>query len=43
MTEKLNTRDIEKFLQYVLDQWELDTRDIQDRAEELLKKLKAKE
>lgn len=43
MTKKLDTRDIEKFLQYVLDQWELDTRDIQDRAEELLKKLKVKE
>jgi hypothetical protein len=43
MAKKNNTRDIEKFLQYVLDQWELDTRDVQDRAEELLKKLKVKE
>ena len=28
--------DIKNFLQYILDQWELDTKELQDRAEKLL-------
>ena len=32
--------EIEKFLQYILDQWELDTKDVQDKAEKLLKEIK---
>ena len=34
------TDDIVGFLQYILEQWELDTRDIQDRAGRLLGKIK---
>lgn len=30
--------DLLDFCQYILDQWELDTKDIQDRAEKLVKK-----
>lgn len=32
--------DLLDFCQYILDQWELDTKDIQDRAEKLVKKHK---
>ena len=32
--------NIEKFLQYILDQWELDTKDVQDKAEKLLNEIK---
>lgn len=28
--------DMKDFLQYILDQWELDTKEVQDRAEKLL-------
>lgn len=30
--------DLLSFCQYILDQWELDTKDIQGRAEKLVKK-----
>lgn len=30
--------DLLNFCQYILDKWELDTKDIQDRAEKLVKK-----
>ena len=32
--------NIENFLQYILDQWELDTKDVQDKAEKLLNEIK---
>lgn len=28
--------DMKDFLQYILDQWDLDTKEVQDRAEKLL-------
>ena len=33
-------KDIENFLQYILDQWELNTSDIQEKAEKLIEKYK---
>lgn len=35
--------DLLDFCQYILDKWELDTKDIQDRAEKLVKKYGGKE
>ena len=32
--------DLLDFCQYIVDKWELDTRDIQDKAEKLIKKYK---
>lgn len=31
-------RDLQNLCQYILDQWEIDTKDLQDKAEKIIKK-----
>ena len=34
--EKLNEKDCLEFIQWILDQWEIDTKEVQDKALELI-------